>query len=132
MSRIRSKNTTPEIAVRRLLHGLGFRFRLHRKNLPGTPDIALPKYKTIVFVHGCFWHGHSCRDGKRPKSRQSYWLPKLERNRRRHARQARQLRRLGWHVLTVWECQTRNPEKLGERLQRAIERNARKADGDRE
>jgi DNA mismatch endonuclease (patch repair protein) len=116
MSRIRGKNTTPEIAVRRLLHCLGFRFRLHRKDLPGCPDIALPRYRVVLFVHGCFWHQHSCKLGKLPKSRRAYWIPKMERNRARDKAVATSLRRLGWTVVVVWECEVGKPAKLERKL----------------
>lgn len=116
MSRIRGRNTAPEMIVRRLLHSLGYRFRLHRGDLPGTPDIVFPSRRKIVFVHGCFWHAHGCRIGRPPKSRPEFWLPKLERNRAKDDRNRRQLRALGWSVLTVWQCQTKAEEKLRQRL----------------
>lgn len=106
MRRIRSANTKPEIAVRRLVHSLGFRFRLHLRDLPGRPDIVLPKHRAIILVHGCFWHQHRrCIDGRQPQSNTSYWSSKLERNLKRDRSNARKLRRLGWRVLTIWECQ---------------------------
>ena len=120
MSRIRSKDTGPERAVRSLLHALGFRFRLHRKDLPGTPDIVLPGRGTAVFVHGCFWHGHACKVDKMPKSRTDYWGPKIEANRVRDTRKAAKLRRLGWRVVTVYECELKQPERLAGRLLRRI------------
>ena len=101
MSRIRSRDTGPERAVRSILHGLGFRFRLHRRDLPGTPDIVLPGRGMVVFVHGCFWHGHRCKVGKMPKSRIDYWGPKIEANKARDKRKSAKLRRLGWSVVTV-------------------------------
>ena len=120
MSRIRSKDTGPERAVRSLLHSLDFRFRLHRKDLPGTPDIVLPGRSAVVFVHGCFWHGHACKVDKMPKSRTDYWGPKIEANRVRDVRKAAKLRRLGWKVVTVYECELKQPERLARRLQTRI------------
>jgi DNA mismatch endonuclease (patch repair protein) len=113
MSRIRSKDTKPEMAVRRALHQLGFRFRLHVRELPGCPDIVLPKYKTIIQVKGCFWHGHACRGGRLPKSNRAYWVPKLLRNRERDCSDERRLRRLGWSVHSVWECSLRRCGEAG-------------------
>ena len=116
MASIRATNTRPEMAVRRLIHGLGYRFRLHRRDLPGKPDLVLPRYRAVVFVHGCFWHQHDCRVGGRlPASNQAYWGPKLARNveRDRNARCA--LRQLGWRVLTIWECQVGQPD-LGNQI----------------
>jgi len=120
MGRIRGKDTKPEMAVRRLLHQLGFHFRLHRKDLPGTPDIALPRHKIAVLVHGCFWHRHTCRDGKHPKSNSRYWESKIADNQCRDRRQKLALRRLGWKVITVWECEIRKPETLQKRLSKAL------------
>ena len=120
MSRIGPTSTGPEIAVRSMLHGLGFRFRLHRRDLPGTPDIVLPRLGTVVFVHGCFWHGHGCKKGRMPKSRTEYWGPKIEANRARDARVRRQLRTLGWQVVTVRECEIRDSDKLRRRLVRIL------------
>ncbi len=104
MSRIRSTDTKPEILVRKALHNLGFRFRLHVRGLPGRPDIVLPKHKSIIEVDGCFWHGHNCPDGRMPKTNRGYWIPKLLRNRERDASNRRKLRRLGWSVHRLWEC----------------------------
>lgn len=109
MGRIRSKDTAPEKLVRRLLHRLGFRFRLHDSALPGSPDIILGRHRTVVFVHGCFWHQHPrCRRAFMPKSRPEYWKPKLAGNVERFRVVRRQLRRLGWRVLVVWECEVRD------------------------
>nr|WP_249483059.1 DNA mismatch endonuclease Vsr [Pseudomonas sp. HS6] len=114
-------DTRPEILVRSLLHQLGFRFRLHQKSLPGTPDIVLPKYHTVVFVHGCFWHRHpACRYASTPKTRQDYWLPKFEANVMRDARKEAQLHELGWRVLVVWECETRAVSDLRDRLKQEL------------
>ncbi len=104
MGRIRSKDTKPEIAVRSLLHGLGYRFRLHRKDLPGRPDIVLPKHRKIILVQGCFWHGHNCSLASKPKSNQGYWNPKIISNQERDKRNIAALRTLGWEVLELWEC----------------------------
>jgi DNA mismatch endonuclease, patch repair protein len=105
MSRIRSKDTHPEIVVRRMLHVMGFRFRLHVRSLPGCPDIVLPKHSIAVQVRGCFWHLHRCMKRRLPKTNVGYWLPKLEGNRARDIENDRKLRRLGWKVRTIWECQ---------------------------
>jgi DNA mismatch endonuclease (patch repair protein) len=105
MRAIHSKNTQPELRVRRALHAAGYRFRLHRKDLPGTPDIVLPQYRTVVQVNGCFWHRHDCPRGRRwPSSNASYWRPKLERNQRRQEAAVRALSAAGWRVVTIWEC----------------------------
>lgn len=120
MSRIKGANTKPEIAVRSLLHRMGYRFRLHRRDLPGTPDIVLPGRNAVVFVNGCFWHGHSCKRTKMPKSRTTYWIEKIEGNRQRDARKRRKLRVLGWKVVVVWECELKRPDQLANRLSRAL------------
>ena len=120
MSRIGGKNTQPEVLVRSLLHRLGYRFSLHRRDLPGTPDIVLPVRGAVVFVNGCFWHGHSCKRTRMPKSRMDYWGPKIDANRRRDARKRRQLVSLGWKVVVVWECELKNPGKLEDKLLRSI------------
>lgn len=117
MARVRGKDTRPEMIVRRLLHGMGYRYRLHVRDLPGTPDIVFPSRGKIIFVHGCFWHRHRCKNGQRlPKSRRAFWRAKLEGNKARDARTRRKLRRLGWDVLVVWECQLKNIERLERRL----------------
>jgi DNA mismatch endonuclease (patch repair protein) len=107
MARIRSRDTTPEIEVRRALHAAGLRFRLNRKDLPGKPDIVLGGRRAAVFVHGCYWHQHGCTLGHVPRSRLEYWGPKLRRNRERDAAAQAALREAGWHVEVVWECQVR-------------------------
>ena len=105
MSRIRSGNTSPEKIVRSILHANGFRFRLHRKDLPGKPDIVLPKFQIVVFVNGCFWHQcPNCKSGRLPKSNLPYW-PKLKRNQERDKKNVLELKKLGWRVITIWECQ---------------------------
>ncbi len=106
MARIGSKDTKPEMKVRRLVHAMGYRYRLHVKELPGKPDLVFSSRKKVIYVHGCFWHQHKgCREGKVPTSRESYWLPKLTRNVGRDRKHIRRLKRLGWEVLTLWECQ---------------------------
>ena len=114
MFAIKGKNTRPELAVRRCAHGAGLRFRLHSANLPGSPDLVFPKHMTVIFVHGCFWHQHmSRRCGARlPKSNTKYWTAKLARNVTRDKENGRRLRALGWHVLVIWECQTKDRETL--------------------
>lgn len=120
MSRIGPKNTAPETIIRRLLHRLGYRFRLHRKDLPGTPDIVLPGRKTAVFVHGCFWHAHGCKIGRPPRSRAEFWEPKLARTKERDRTAVEALEGLGWTVLTVWQCETRDRQALEARLKAGI------------
>ncbi len=123
MRRIRSRATAPEMAVRSLVHRLGFRFRLHRKDLPGKPDLVFSRLKKVIFVHGCFWHQHAkCVDGRMPKSRQSYWEPKLVRNCERDRLNRHLLSRLGWRSMVVWECDVqKRPEGLIRRLTRFLE-----------
>ncbi|MDQ6676293.1 MAG: very short patch repair endonuclease [Acidobacteriota bacterium] len=112
MSRVRSKDSRPELIVRSMVHRMGFRYRLHASTLPGSPDLVFAGRKKIVFVHGCFWHGHSCRAGRnRPESNQGYWDIKLKRNMRRDRASSDKLRHAGWSVLRVWECQTRAKQK---------------------
>ena len=123
MSRIRSRNTKPEIAVRRILHFLGYRFRLHRKDLPGTPDIVLPKYKTVIFVHGCFWHRHkNCRYSYNPKSRVKFWRDKFAANIERDKQSAAELKMLGWRRLVIWECETKDSENIRSIIERFFEK----------
>jgi len=116
MSRVKNKNTAPELTARKILYRLGFRFRLHRRDLPGNPDIVLPRHKKIIFVHGCFWHGHSCPKGKRPSTRQGFWDQKLDRNIERDRNNIAELQKLGWQVLIVWECEIKDLQKLEETL----------------
>ena len=120
MSKIGPRNTQPERRVRSLLHRLGYRFRLHRKDLPGKPDIVLPKHRMAVFVHGCFWHGHVCKVDKMPKSRVDYWGPKIEANRERDTRKRQQLEALGWRVIEVWECELKSLASLEKRLRQEL------------
>lgn len=113
MRRVRTKNTTPETKVRRALHAAGFRFRLHRKDLPGTPDIVLPRFKTCVFVHGCFWHGHGgCSKAGVPNTHEAFWTEKISRNKERDSRTKKKLEKAGWNVSVVWECETKSNVKL--------------------
>ena len=105
MSRIRSKDTKPEKLLRSRLHKLGYRFRLHSKNLPGKPDIVFSKFKTVVFVHGCFWHGHNCSFAHMPKSNTAFWQNKIEINKKRDKKRTRQIKSAGWNSVVVWECQ---------------------------
>ncbi|WP_243772080.1 very short patch repair endonuclease [Burkholderia anthina] len=122
MSRIRSKDTKPEVAVRSVLHRLGYRYVLHRRDLPGTPDLVFPSRRKIVFVHGCYWHGHTCKRGQaQSKSNVEYWQKKIDANRRRDERSVRRLRTNGWSVATVWECQIRQGTWL-KRIVRFLER----------
>lgn len=107
MSGIRGKNTKPELIIRKALHAQGFRFRLHVKDLPGKPDLVLPKYKAVIFVNGCFWHGHDCRYFKVPQTRADFWLDKIGQNKSRDKYQQAVLQSLGWKVMVVWECAVR-------------------------
>lgn len=125
MRAIRSKNTTPELLIRKLLFSLGFRFRLHVKSLPATPDIVLPKYRTAIFVHGCFWHGHDCYFFKLPKTRRDFWQAKIDANRQRDRRGQDMLILARWRVVTVWECALKgrlkqDPSVLAEQLSSLI------------
>ena len=117
MQRVKGKDTKPEKLVRSLLHRLGYRFRLHRKDLPGTPDIVFPSRRLVLFVHGCFWHGHGCRIGQLPKSRLEYWRPKIAANRDRDQRQEAALSAAGWRVAVVWQCELVDQANLAVRLQ---------------
>ena len=117
MSRIRGKNTKPEILVRKGLHACGFRFRLHNKKLPGSPDIVLPKYGVAIMVNGCFWHGHKgCRYATKPKSNVEFWETKIARNRHRDEVTEAHLQALGWHVITIWECEIKGASSAASRL----------------
>jgi DNA mismatch endonuclease (patch repair protein) len=123
MSRVRSKDTKPEMRVRSLVHRMGFRYRLHDRSLPGNPDMVFPSRGKIIFVHGCFWHRHRdrCAFTRWPKSRLEFWKPKLEKNRQRDRVVRNKLRRLGWTVLVVWECELKEPDKLAERVRAFLE-----------
>lgn len=117
MSRVRSRGTAPERSLRRLLTDLGYRYRLHYKALPGRPDVAFPGRRKVIWVHGCFWHGHpGCSKAAPPKSRQHFWIPKLQGNRRRDLAVQEEIQRLGWDFLVVWECDLGEPDRLVERL----------------
>lgn len=121
MSLIRSKETMPEVFARSVLHRLGFRFRKNVKILPGKPDIVLAKYKTVIFVHGCFWHQHKgCRRATIPKSYTDYWVPKLKGNVRRDKQHRKDLKSLGWNVAVIWECETKNAGELKEKLKKLL------------
>jgi len=121
MRTIRKKDTRPEIAVRRIVHALGYRFRLHRRDLPGTPDIVLPRHRKVILVHGCFWHQHAnCRLSKLPRSRTSYWLPKLARNVQRDETALTALRQMGWKACVIWECEVADQGRLLKRLNRFL------------
>lgn len=112
MAAIKSKDTKPEMTVRKLLFSMGYRFRLHRKDLPGKPDIVLPKYKTVIFVNGCFWHQHkNCKRSNIPKTNKDYWVPKIQKNVERDNNNKKLLRKLGWKVIVIWECEV-NKEKI--------------------
>lgn len=126
MSRVRSRDTGPELRVRKLLFSMGYRYRLHDRRLPGNPDIVFPGRRKIVFVHGCFWHRHAnCPLARLPKSRKAFWRGKLEANRLRDGRVKSALRRAGWSVATVWECELANMERLAGRLRRFMESRGR-------
>ncbi|MFA5689293.1 MAG: very short patch repair endonuclease [Kiritimatiellales bacterium] len=121
MSRIRGTDTKPEILVRSMLHRAGYRFRKNVKTLPGKPDIVLPKYKTVIFVHGCFWHRHkNCKDATTPKTNKAFWNKKFERNVANDKKHARELKKLGWRVITVWECQVNTGKKLLSQIEKSF------------
>lgn len=130
MSRIRSRDTSPEMIVRRLVHAMGYRYRLHVASLPGKPDIVLPRLKRIIEVRGCFWHQHSgCIDSHVPKSRLQYWKPKLESNVFRDKANGRELRKLGWRICVVWECETKAARRLAKRLTRFLSESSQQPGG---
>lgn len=117
MARIRSKDTTPELAVRSIVHRLGYRFRLHRRDLAGCPDLVFPSLKKAIFVHGCFWHAHEgCKVANRPKTRRPFWDDKFERNKARDKRNEAALRKAGWAIQTIWECETKSPDLVAKRV----------------
>ena len=120
MRAVHAKDTAPELFVRSMLYRLGYRFRLHRKNLPGAPDIVFPGRKSVIFVHGCFWHGHDCARGQLPTSNVAFWEEKIHRNKERDARVRQQLKSEGWMVLTVWQCETKDVTRLEQRLGRFL------------
>jgi len=122
MARVRGKDTRPEMAVRRLVFSMGYRYRLHDARLPGTPDLVFPGRGKVLFVHGCFWHRHTnCELARLPKSRLDFWLPKLEGNRKRDLKNQRLLRKSGWRIWVVWECELRDMDKLSRRIRRFLE-----------
>lgn len=125
MSRIGGKHTAPEMIVRRMAHALGYRFRLHRKDLPGSPDLVFPRLRKIVFVHGCFWHGHGCKIGQLPKSNVEFWAAKIARNRERDSQNWKDICRLSWEPKTIWQCQTRDTDTLRMELERFLGTRAR-------
>lgn len=113
MARVRNKNTKPEVLVRKLVHGLGYRYRLHKKELPGKPDLAFIGKRKVVFVHGCFWHGHNCKSGKNiPSTNQDYWINKLKNNKLRDTKNQRELKKAGWDYLIIWECELKDMKKV--------------------
>lgn len=123
MAAIRSKDMKPEMVVRQLVYGLGYRYRLHRKDLPGKPDLVFGPRRKVVFVHGCFWHLHpdsGCLDARPPKSNVDYWGPKLRRNVERDAQHLGALRKMGWHTMVIWECETKDTDRLTKRLKRFL------------
>jgi len=123
MSHIGAKDTKPELRVRKLLHALGYRFRLHRRDLPGTPDIVLPRWKAVIFVHGCFWHVHEgCKRATIPESNRDYWEAKLEGNKLRDAENIKKLLSMGYRCMIVWECETKDAEQLAEKLKTFLPR----------
>ena len=119
MAAVKSKDTSPELVVRRLVHALGYRYRLHVRSLPGTPDLAFPRLRKIINVSGCFWHMHGCGRCRIPATRRQYWIEKLRRNARRDARSQRALNRAGWSVMNIWECQIQRTDEIT--LRRRIE-----------
>jgi DNA mismatch endonuclease (patch repair protein) len=129
MARVRGRNTKPELAVRSVAHAMGLRFRLHRADLPGTPDIAFPKHRMVVLVHGCFWHRHmGCRRCSTPSSRRTFWEAKFEATVARDNRQMRELEALGWRVVVIWECETKDPSLVRARISGVVIRPGRKID----
>lgn len=119
MRRVKRRDTKPEILVRSFVHRMGYRFRIHRRDLPGNPDIVFPRHGKVIFVHGCFWHGHEgCPRSKRPTTNKSFWNEKLDGNTARDKRFRRALQRMGWKVFVVWQCETQEPEKLLLKLKR--------------
>lgn len=130
MQQVKGKNTKPELLVRKALHALGYRFRIHRKDLAGRPDIVLPRYRTAIFVHGCFWHRHpGCRKASTPKTRVEFWQDKFTANVARDERNVAALEADGWSVLTVWECETKAMDSLSERLEAALAEGRRRQAG---
>ena len=122
MSRVKGKDTRPELRLRRLLHAQGYRFRLHRRDLPGSPDLVFPSRRCVVFVHGCFWHRHpGCKLTRTPKSNTEFWKSKFQENVRRDRRNRRKLESMGWHVLIVWECELNDSDQVAQRVSRFLD-----------
>lgn len=121
MAAIKSKDTGPELVIRKALHRLGYRYTLHQRDLPGKPDVVFPSRWKALFVHGCFWHGHNCSKGRSPKTNRAFWRNKVRNNKSRDLRTSRALRRAGWSAMTVWQCQTGNLERLVEKIVRFLE-----------
>ena len=118
MSRIKSGNTKPEIVVRSLLHNMGYRFRLHRKDLPGKPDIVLPRYRSVIFVHGCFWHRHKgCKNASNPKTKKTFWREKFKANVERDRKAQKELKSMGWRILIIWECELAEVDSVINKLE---------------
>lgn len=122
MSRIRNADTKPEMLVRRLVHGMGYRYRLHARDLPGNPDIVFRPRNRVILVHGCFWHQHGCSQYRQPRTRQSFWGPKLAKNKMHDAKVRSALRRQGWHVMVIWECQIRRESVLKKRIKQFLDK----------
>jgi DNA mismatch endonuclease (patch repair protein) len=120
MSKVRSKDTKPELTIRYIIHKAGYRYRLHKKSLPGKPDLVFASLRKIINVNGCFWHGHSCKAGRIPKSNVQFWINKIEANKARDRKNMRKLNRLGWSVKTIWECQTKDEVRVKNRLLRYL------------
>lgn len=121
MSRVKRRDTQPEVLARSLVHRMGFRFRIHRRELPGNPDIVLPRHKKLIFIHGCFWHGHTgCSRSKRPTTNKNFWNNKLNSNIKRDRKNYKELQRIGWKVLVVWGCETKSSELLLRKLERFL------------
>jgi DNA mismatch endonuclease (patch repair protein) len=120
MRAVKSKDTKPEMTVRRMIHGMGYRYRLHRKDLPGKPDLVFPGRRKVIFVHGCFWHSHGCKSTRAPKSNLDYWLPKLERNRQRDSEKQEELKAAGWAALIIWECELGERDMLAARVRQFL------------
>lgn len=121
MSRVKGRDTKPEILVRSIVHQMGYRFRIHRRDLPGNPDIVLPRHGKVIFVHGCFWHGHErCLRSKRPTTNKKFWNDKLDGNIKRDERFRRALAHIGWKAIVVWQCETRKPDRLLRKLERFL------------
>lgn len=121
MAAVRSKNTQPEMLVRRLVHSMGYRYRLHRNNLPGTPDLVFSARRKVIFVHGCFWHQHGCKSSHLPKSNIDYWAPKLERNKGRDAEHLELLHKTNWQCLILWECELKQTDQLQRRIKEFLD-----------